>query len=125
MKATAKAPRTPSPDPSWFRSLALLGVLAVAFSGAAHAQEEPSLGDVGLDFLAGFASLSGAPTCRGPQFGPEDAPPLLDFAMTGELADPPETLRALFASELPWTKKGRPYDESACRAIRRVAQLLL
>jgi outer membrane protein insertion porin family len=91
----------------------------------AEPAEEQGLGSVAFDFLSGFASLAATPTCRGPSFGDNDTPPLLDFTIDGELIDSPETVRAMFAAELPWTKKGRPYDESACRAVRHVAQLLL
>jgi outer membrane protein insertion porin family len=70
-----------------------------------------------LDLFRGAAALGSVASCRTGAYG-DDNPPLAGFKIVGELRESEDTLRALLDGAVPWTKKGRPYSEEACRAVR-------
>jgi len=76
-----------------------------------------------LDLFRGAAALGTVATCRTGSYGDED-PTLRGVAITGELLDAQDDVRALVEAGVPWTKKGRPYSEEACDAVRHVLDQL-
>src|SRR5262249_5419714 len=79
--------------------------------------EAQNLGDAAssaLELLTGAASLGTIASCRSGTYG-DEAPVIAGFVIGGELRDPEPDLRALLEASVPWTKKGRPYTEDACR----------
>ena len=119
------------------RAPALVALLAlpVAWAAVARAQDTPAgepaeasaegdAGSAALDLFRGAAALDTVATCRSGSYG-DEASTVRSFAVAGELIDPPEDVRALLEGSVPWTKKGRPYSEDACNALRKVIDELL
>src|SRR5262249_2864510 len=93
---------------------------------AAPELDTSTLGDAGsaaLDLFRGAAALGTVATCRTGAYATE-APTRPGITVKGDLLDREADLVNLLNSAIPWTKKGRPYDEDGCQALRHVLDQL-
>src|SRR5512138_2963510 len=85
-------------------------------TGAA-AEKAGSFEDLATTFLSSVAA------CRSNAY-PGGDPQLVAYKVTGRLLEPEADVRALLDAAVPWTKKGRPWGETTCTALRDITAQL-